>query len=63
MKILHINGTSEGGTFNVIYDLHKALLKKIPFLKLEKQNLPKIILVTGHRRESFGSGFKNICIG
>lgn len=28
MKILHINGTSEGGTFNVIYDLHKALLKK-----------------------------------
>ncbi len=43
-------------------DFDKALLKKIPFLKLKKQNLPKIILVTGHRRESFGSGFKNICI-
>ena len=27
MKILHINGTSEGGTFKV-YDLHKALIKK-----------------------------------
>ena len=28
MKILHINGTSEGGTFNLVYDLHKALIKK-----------------------------------
>ncbi|MBU1053731.1 MAG: UDP-N-acetylglucosamine 2-epimerase (non-hydrolyzing) [Proteobacteria bacterium] len=26
-----------------------------------KTNSPKIILITGHRRESFGQGFQNIC--
>lgn len=33
------------------------LLKNFPFLNLNK----KIILVTGHRRESFGGGFERIC--
>ena len=36
----------------------KSLQKKIPFLKSPNG---KIILVTGHRRENFGQGFKNIC--
>ena len=35
------------------------LLKTLPFL--DKKDLPKIILVTGHRRENFGSGFEEIC--
>ena len=35
------------------------VLTQLPFLKNEK--LPKIILVTGHRRENFGQGFEEIC--
>ena len=37
------------------------LLEKIPFLEYDSHMLPKIILVTGHRRENFGSGFEEIC--
>ena len=35
------------------------LLSSLPFLGFEE--LPKIILVTGHRRENFGTGFEEIC--
>jgi UDP-N-acetylglucosamine 2-epimerase (non-hydrolysing) len=38
-------------------DTEESLLAKLPFLKEGK----KIILVTGHRRENFGSGFESIC--
>ena len=31
------------------------------FLNADKNNLPRIILVTGHRRENFGHGFDEIC--
>lgn len=37
--------------------LRKKLLQAFPFLNPHR----KMILVTGHRRESFGQGFKNIC--
>ena len=37
------------------------LLKKLPFLS--DVGAKKIILVTGHRRENFGPGFKEICQG
>ncbi len=37
------------------------ILKAMPFLKTKKQTIPKIILVTGHRRENFGRGFEGIC--
>ena len=37
------------------------LLKKIPFLKQGKIDTPRIILVTGHRRENFGAGIEEIC--
>ncbi|EMZ5971480.1 UDP-N-acetylglucosamine 2-epimerase (non-hydrolyzing) [Escherichia coli] len=37
--------------------LRAKLDNQFPFLKNDK----KIILVTGHRRESFGRGFENIC--
>lgn len=37
--------------------LHRGLASKLPFLTEEK----KVILVTGHRRESFGGGFERIC--
>lgn len=37
--------------------LRKELASGFPFISDEK----KIILVTGHRRESFGDGFENIC--
>ena len=37
--------------------LRTDLASRFPFINPEK----KIILVTGHRRESFGDGFENIC--
>ncbi len=40
-------------------DLHAALRDKFPFL----DNNRRLILVTGHRRESFGDGFESICDG
>lgn len=36
------------------------ILGEMPFLELTKTP-PKIILVTGHRRENFGKGFEEIC--
>ena len=38
-----------------------SILKSVPFLKQQKDDLPNIILVTGHRRENFGKGFEKIC--
>ena len=38
-----------------------SILKSVPFLKQQKDDLPHIILVTGHRRENFGKGFEKIC--
>ena len=38
-------------------ELNYKLAKQFPFLDKEK----KLILVTGHRRESFGGGFERIC--
>jgi len=37
--------------------LRQELASQFPFIDSEK----KIVLVTGHRRESFGEGFENIC--
>jgi UDP-N-acetylglucosamine 2-epimerase (non-hydrolysing) len=37
--------------------LHQSLSEQFPFIDETK----KLILVTGHRRESFGDGFENIC--
>lgn len=35
------------------------LIKQVPFL--DDDPTPKIVLITGHRRENFGQGFKGIC--
>ena len=40
-------------------DFSKALLAELPFLSTEE--VPKMVLVTGHRRENFGQGFDEIC--
>jgi UDP-N-acetylglucosamine 2-epimerase (non-hydrolysing) len=37
--------------------LEQSLAKPFPYVTVER----KMILVTGHRRESFGEGFKHIC--
>ena len=37
------------------------LLSKLPFLSHGNNDSSRIILVTGHRRESFGRGFEEIC--
>lgn len=39
------------------FDLKNKLFKMFPFIDKRK----KLILVTGHRRESFGNGFERIC--
>lgn len=43
---------------DVNQDLKNDLAKKFDFLDTDK----KLILVTGHRRESFGDGFERICV-
>ena len=40
-------------------DFSNALLAELPFLSAEE--MPKMVLVTGHRRENFGQGFEEIC--
>lgn len=44
-----------------VADYSDDILKQIQFLSREKDNLPRIILVTGHRRENFGQGFEEVC--
>lgn len=45
MKVLHINSTDEGGTFNLLFDIHKSLIKKKIKTKIylphRKNHLPK----------------------
>lgn len=45
---------------NILHDeqVHGDMLRQYPFLQQEEK---KIVLVTGHRRESFGDGFERIC--
>jgi len=38
-----------------------SVLEEAPFLKQAKADIPRILLVTGHRRENFGQGFEEIC--
>jgi UDP-N-acetylglucosamine 2-epimerase (non-hydrolysing) len=38
-----------------------SVLEDAPFLKQAKSDVPRIVLVTGHRRENFGQGFEEIC--
>lgn len=45
-------------SINKNVQLRAELSERFPFISAEK----KIILVTGHRRESFGDGFENICL-
>ncbi len=42
-------------------DFSSKLLSKMPFLYKVNSESCRIILVTGHRRENFGDGFKSIC--
>jgi UDP-N-acetylglucosamine 2-epimerase (non-hydrolysing) len=44
-----------------VVEFSDSFLKKLSFLKQEKKDIPRIILVTGHRRENFGLGFEKIC--
>ena len=42
-------------------DFLEDSIDSMKFLNCGKNNLPRIILVTGHRRENFGHGFEEIC--
>ncbi len=50
--LFHVKETIENDS-----QLHNQLSGLFPFIDPDK----KIVLVTGHRRESFGDGFENIC--
>ena len=50
--LCHVQEAIENNT-----ELRKQLSSRFPFIDPQK----RIILVTGHRRESFGAGFENIC--
>lgn len=41
--------------------LHKSIIHSLAEKGIEFKRNKKIILITGHRRENFGSGFINIC--
>ena len=41
MKILHIHATDEGGTFNLMLDIHKALIKNCNKIYLPKKIFSK----------------------
>lgn len=40
----------------------ESIMESMSFLRKESDKFPRIILVTGHRRENFGQGFEEICI-
>jgi UDP-N-acetylglucosamine 2-epimerase (non-hydrolysing) len=40
----------------------ESILESMLFLRKERREFPRIILVTGHRRENFGQGFEEICL-
>ena len=44
-----------------IMNFSSEVLKKLPFLSNKANTTPRILLVTGHRRENFGAGFEEIC--
>ena len=43
------------------FDFLEDAIDAMQFINADKNNLPRIILVTGHRRENFGHGFEEIC--
>ncbi|WP_113651713.1 non-hydrolyzing UDP-N-acetylglucosamine 2-epimerase [Pedobacter namyangjuensis] len=61
-KILVVGNTVIDALFLALEKLKNYEDEEILFLKKIIDPNKKIILVTGHRRENFGEGFKNICI-
>jgi UDP-N-acetylglucosamine 2-epimerase (non-hydrolysing) len=65
-NIIVTGNTVIDALFSVVENARKSnypddLLTKLPFLRDENDALPRIILVTGHRRENFGLPFEDIC--
>ena len=60
-KTIYITGNT---VIDALYIARDRVLKEpqsIPGLDIRKLADKKIVLITGHRRESFGEGFENIC--
>jgi UDP-N-acetylglucosamine 2-epimerase (non-hydrolysing) len=66
-KNIYVTGNSVIDALLSVIDKAKSveytdkLLSKLSFINKESQDLPRIVLVTGHRRENFGFGFEEIC--
>lgn len=65
-KIIVTGNTVIDALFSVVKKARRInfsgeMLEQLPFLSRKKNKLPRIILVTGHRRENFGHGFEEIC--
>ena len=63
-NIFVVGNTAIDTLFHTLKNIKKNFkeidfIKRMPFIK--SCSGKKIILVTGHRRENFGNGFKNIC--
>jgi UDP-N-acetylglucosamine 2-epimerase len=61
-KNIFITGNTIIDSLLIVEKLIKANKPSIPDLPLKKLKDKKIILVTGHRRESFGEPFKEFCL-
>lgn len=64
MKILHINGTIEGGAANYVFNLHEDLLKKKikSYLYIPKKKNKKNIIYPNHKLNDFYFFWKNFLI-
>tara|TARA_B100001029_G_C14796821_1_gene304930 strand:- start:273 stop:467 length:195 start_codon:yes stop_codon:yes gene_type:complete len=62
MKILHINGTIEGGAANYVFNLHEDLLKKKikSYLYIPKKKNKKNIIYPNYKLNDFYFFFKKL---
>jgi UDP-N-acetylglucosamine 2-epimerase (non-hydrolysing) len=66
-KNIYVTGNTVIDSLFSVIDQAKAMnfskdfISKVPFMT-NVSKLPRIILVTGHRRENFGKGFEEICL-
>lgn len=60
-SVIFITGNTVIDALLFIREKFKAHRRKLPYRLDKALNGRKVILVTGHRRESFGEGFENIC--
>jgi UDP-N-acetylglucosamine 2-epimerase len=59
---IFITGNTAIDTLSMVRQMLKRSIPNIPGLSINELNEKKLILVTGHRRESFGAPFEDFCL-